>query len=285
MNRMIATAGLLAGLFILNGCANDPSADLIETRDKINKELDSMKSQLSAVVATQTAMAAKLDAVTILSNKNDELTRANLRDSQQSKLELDALKFKLASRESQLAAGKQAKSAAGDRSGPVAAENDEALAPKTENGRTTEQVVAARGCHFEKVSFNTTLTEFKSLYPAAGDPPRSKLGESAYEISSASIGTVSITFLDDHVMTISLRYGEQQLADLGGHNVLMQRLTAKFGEPDTIENDTAKWMFLPADRFILASIGREPGTVVVTFGRVSGFAERNERMRKQDAGF
>ncbi len=268
MNRMIATAGLLALVFVLNGCGSDSTADLMETNDKINKELDSVKSQLSTVVATETATATKLDAVRILANNDDEQLRANVRDFKRSKLELDALKLKLAYLETQLAAANQSKGASVDHS-----------------GRTTEQISAARDYHFEKITFDTTLPQFKDLYPKIGDPTRSKLGESTYEISSAPVGTVSITFLDDRVMTVSLRYGEQQIEELGGQKALLKRLAAKFGEPDSIENDTAKWMFASADRFILVSIGEKAGPVLVTFGKASEITERDDRMRKQDAGF
>jgi hypothetical protein len=285
MNRIIKTSVLFSVLFVLNGCANDTSTDLLEAKEKLTKDLESLKSQLSAVVSTETAAGTRIDAVTTLANKDDELIRASGHEAKQMALELDALKHKVASLELQLAVATQGKRGSIDRSGRNSAESEETLGSKADNGRTPDQVAAARDYHLEKLTFNTTLPEFKDLYPRLGDPTRSKLGESTYEISAASVGTVSIAFLDDNVITISLRYGEQQLADLGGRKVLMQRLAAKFGEPDTVENDTAKWMFPSADRFILASTDKDAGGVTVTFGKVSGIAQRSDKVRKQDAGF
>ena len=127
MNRMLATMGLFAVLLVINGCGSDNSAELMESKDKLTKELDAVKSQLSAVVATEAATATKLDALTILANNNHEQIRAIGHDSQQSRLELDALKLKLSSYESKLATGKQAKRASGDHSsGAEAADMDDA---------------------------------------------------------------------------------------------------------------------------------------------------------------
>jgi hypothetical protein len=136
MNRMITTTALLAVLIVLNGCGTDNSADLLEAKEKMIKELDSVKSQLSAVVATEAATSTKLDAVTKMANIDNELVRANGRDSRESKLELDALKRKVALLESQLAAGKQAKRGSADHSGHGTAENEGPIG--SDNGRTTE---------------------------------------------------------------------------------------------------------------------------------------------------
>ena len=136
MNRMNTTTALLAVLFVLNGCGTDNSADVLEAKEKMIKELDSVKSQLSAVVATEAATSTKLDAVTKIANIDNELVRANGRDSMESKLELDALKRKVALLESQLAAGKQAKRRSADHSGHGAAENEGPIG--SDNGRTSE---------------------------------------------------------------------------------------------------------------------------------------------------
>jgi len=132
---MITTTALLAVLIVLNGCGTDNSADLLEAKEKMIKELDSVKSQLLTVVATEAATSTKLDAVTKMANIDNELVRASGRDSRESKLELDALKRKVAVLESQLAAGKQAKSANADHSGG-AAQNEGPIG--SDKGRTTE---------------------------------------------------------------------------------------------------------------------------------------------------
>ena len=119
--------------------------------------------------------------------------------------------------------------------------------------RTTEQVLAARDYQFEKITFKTTLAEFKKLYPKIGDPEKGRTGELTYEFYSEPIGTIKVAFLDNNIQTINLFYGEQQLDELGGPHSIAERLVARFGEPDSNQGQSAKWLIASADRFILAT--------------------------------
>jgi hypothetical protein len=148
--------------------------------------------------------------------------------------------------------------------------------------RTHDEEIAARDFRCDEVSFQTTLPEFKKLYPAVQGQV-AKGGESSYPFTSKSAAAVVATFLDDQLLSIQLRYTEQQLKALGGWDTLNKGLQADFGEPDSADDHGARWSFDSADRMIMAS-GRNGGAAVVTITRKSTAEERNHRLEKLGAG-
>ena len=117
------------------------------------------------------------------------------------------------------------------------------------------------------MTFQTTLPEFKKLYPSIQGQV-AKAGESSYQFNSKSGAAVVATFLDDQLLSIQLRYTEQQLKELGGWDTLNKRLQTEVGEPDSADDHVARWAFDSADRIIMAS-GRNGGAAVVTITRKS----------------
>ncbi len=270
------------------GCSRDKAAaDLAEANEKltaVTKERDAAQAELKkARDAAPTQLAQSESAETAAATGNDELRRQL--DAARSQITEGQKTLEKAQKEEADLKGRLALAEHTSKEAEAARTNERGSADAPSVGqRTTEQVIAARDFGCEKVTFQTTLPEFKKLYPASIHGKNSRIGESSYQFNSKAVGTIEATFLDNQLLSIQLRYGEQQLEDLGGWDILFKRLQAKFGEPDITDDRVTRWTFESADRMILAS-GRNGGAVVVTIARTSVMADRNRRTEKLDAGF
>jgi myosin heavy subunit len=293
MNRMSAFAGAVASLVLVAvGCGSDQAAtELAEANNKLNaatKETGDLREQLKkSQAATIDAIAKSSDLTKRLATANDQAIEIR-NESESNRQAVEQLQREIADLKTRLTAAEQANRAA-ETAGSRGRDGDDPetkLAAATDGRRTTEQILAARDFHFEKVTFKTTRAEFTKLdRKLENNTEKSKIGESTYEFHSDQIGTIKVTFLDSNIQTIDLLYGEHELEELGGPRTIEKRLVAKFGEPDSDEDHSAKWFFTSADRFILAITSDSGNAIGVTFGKVSLVAERNGRIQKLDAGF
>jgi hypothetical protein len=271
---------------IAAGCGGDDATeeqpvDVNVRLAQVTKERDEAQSELKKEREAELSQLARFEAAeAAAATGNDELkrqlhtVRKQLADAQK---ELEKTRKEAAAlnggRSPGEPAGKEGAAGANDRSG-----GDKNSA----NRRTPEQELAARDFRCDQVTFQTTLPEFKKLFPASSLGPISKAGESSYQFNLKPAGVVVATYLDDQLLSIQLRYTEQQLKELGGWDTISQRLQTEFGEPDSSDDHTARWTFDSGDRIILAS-GRKGGAAVVTITRKSTAEERNHRLEKLGA--
>jgi hypothetical protein len=238
-----------------------------QAQSELKKEREAELSQLARFEAAEAAAATGTDEL----KRQLHTVRKQLADAQK---ELEKVRKEAADLN-----GGRSPSEPG-KEGGIAGTNDRSGAAKNAaNRRTPEQELAARDFRCDQVTFQTTLPEFKKLFPASSQGPVSKAGESSYQFNLKPAGTVVATFLDDQLLSIQLRYTEQQLKELGGWDTVNQRLQTEFGEPDSADDHVARWTFDSGDRIILAS-GRKGGAAVVTITRKSTAEERNHRLEK-----
>jgi hypothetical protein len=269
---------------IAAGCGGDDATteeqpvDINVRLAQVTKERDQAQSELKREREAELSQLARFEAAeAAAATGTDELKR-----------QLHTVRKQLADAQKELEkVRKEAADLNGGRSpsepgkeGGIAGTNDRSGAAKNvANRRTPEQELAARDFRCDQVTFQTTLPEFKKLFPASSQGPVSKAGESSYQFNLKPAGTVVATFLDDQLLSIQLRYTEQQLKELGGWDTVNQRLQTEFGEPDSADDHVARWTFDSGDRIILAS-GRKGGAAVVTITRKSTAEERNHRLEK-----
>jgi predicted nucleic acid-binding Zn-ribbon protein len=295
MQKLIAIGGLIALLAASAGCNSErAAAELAEANDTLRAaatEQDAVKDRLVKAETTNATATAKIadlskqldGANAQIADLSKQLDRGNTQIVESRKA-VEALQQKAEDLKSQLASADQSKKAIATTPKGQHDATDEPGAKATANvARTTEQIAAARDFQFEKTTFKTTSAEFKKQYPNSANDHKSKIGESTYEFYSDQIGDIKVTFLDNNIETIMLSYRERQVEELGGPRSIAKRLAAKFGEPESDKDRSAKWFFTSADRFILATTSGN--SVGVTVGKISLVAERNERMQKLDAGF
>jgi hypothetical protein len=267
------------------GCGGDDATteeqpvDINVRLAQVTKERDEALADLKKERAAEVSQLARFEATdAAAATANDELkrqlhtVRKQLADAQK---ELEKARKEAAD----LNGGRSPGDNAGKEGGAAGANDRGGAAKNSANRRTPEQELAARDFHCDQVTFRTTLPEFKKLFPASSLGPVSKAGESSYQFNLKPAGVVVATFLDDQLLSIQLRYTEQQLKELGGWDTLSQRLQTEFGEPDSSDDHTARWTFDSGDRIILAS-GRNGGAAVVTITRKSTAEERNHRLEK-----
>lgn len=248
----------------------------------VTKERDRAQAELKKEREAELSQLARFEAAEIAAaTGNDELKRQLYLVRKQLAEAQNELK-KARKDAADLKAGRAQDEHAG-KEGDAAGTNERTSAGTVPVGqRTHDQELAARDFRCEEVTFQTTLPEFKKLYPAVQGQV-AKAGESSYQFSSKSAGAVVATFLDDQLLSIQLRYTDQQLKKFGGWEALNKRLQADFGEPDSPDDHVARWTFDSADRIILAS-GRSEGAAVVTITRKSLVEERNHRLEELGAG-
>jgi hypothetical protein len=272
-------------IVLMVGCSDDTSRE--EPIDvklaAVIKERDAAQAELKKERETELSQLARFEsAETAATTGNEELRRKlnsinrQLADAQ---IELKKARKEVAA----LKKGRADGGHAGKESDPAPTTERSSAATVAVGQRTQNQELAARDFHCEEVTFQTTLPEFKKLYPDSIQGQVSKVGESSYQFKSNSTGARLATFLDDQVLSIQLCYSTEQLTELGGWDTLNKRLQTEFGEPDSVDAHVAQWTFDSADRIILAS-GRNGGAAVVTITRKSIEDERNHRLEKLGAG-
>jgi hypothetical protein len=242
-----------------------------EAQAELKKEREAEVSQLARSESAEAAAATGIDEL----KRQLHTVRNQLADAQK--------ELEKARKEAADLKGGQAQDERASKDGDAAKANErKGAATVPVSQRTHDQELAARDFRCDDVTFLTTLPGFKKLYPAVQGQV-SKAGESSYQFNSKSAAAVVATFIDDQLLSIQLRYTEQQLKELGGWDTLDKRLQADFGEPDSSDEHVARWTFDSADRIIMAS-GRNGGAAVVTVTRKSTAEERNHRLENLGAG-
>ncbi len=288
MARLHALVGMSFMMAIAAGCgggddtSGEPPIDVNvrlaqvtkerdEAQAELKKEQDAEVSQLARSESAEAAAATGIDEL----KRQLHTVRNQLAEAQK--------ELEKARKEAADLKGGQAQDEHAGKAGDVAGKNERSGAAIVAVAqRTHDQELAARDFRCDEVTFQTTLPEFKKLYPAI-QGQLSKAGESSYQFNSKSGAAVVATFLDDQLLSIQLRYTEQQLKELGGWDTLNKRLQTEVGEPDSADDHVARWAFDSADRIIMAS-GRNGGAAVVTITRKSTAEERNHRLEKLGAG-
>jgi hypothetical protein len=288
MARLSALVGMSFLMALAAGCGggddtiSEPPIDINVQLATVTKERDAAQAELKKEREAEVSQLARSESAEAAAATGiDELKR-----------QLHTVRNQLAEAQKELE--KARKEAAdlkgGGAQGEHAAKEGDAAGKNEHSGtatapvaqRTHDQELAARDFRCDEVSFQTTLPEFKKLYPSIQGQV-AKAGESSYQFNSKSGAAVVATFLDDQLLSIQLRYTEQQLKELGGWDTLNKRLQTEVGEPDSADDHVARWSFDSADRMIMAS-GRNGGAAVVTITRKSLVEERNHRLEKLGAG-
>jgi hypothetical protein len=289
MARLSAVVGMSFFVAIAAGCGGDDTTSQEQPVDinvqlaKVTKERDESQAELKKEREAEMSQLARFEAAEAAATTGtDELKR-----------QLHTVRKQLAEAQKELetarkeAADLRGSGTQGERAGREgdAAKTNERKSDATvaASQRTHDQELAARDFRCDDVSFQTTLPEFKKLYPASVREQVSKAGESSYQFNSKSGAVLAATFLDDQLLSLQLRYTEQQLKALGGWDNLNQRLAADFGEPDSADDHVARWSLDSVDRIIMAS-GRKGGAAVVTITKKSTAEERNHRLEKVGPG-
>jgi hypothetical protein len=241
-----------------------------EAQTELKKERDAEMSNLARFESAEAAAATGTDEL----KRQLHIVRNQLTEAQK---ELEKTRKELADLKDGRSDGDHA-----GKDGDAAKAKEHSGAKAAVAQRTHDQELAARDFRCDDVGFETTLAEFKKLYPAATAGQVSKAGESSYQFNSKSGAAVVATFLDDRLLALQLRYTEQQLKELGGWDALNKGLQTEVGEPDSADDHTARWTIDSVDRIIMAS-GRNGGAAVVTITRKSAAEERNHRLEKLGA--
>jgi hypothetical protein len=288
MARLSALVGLSVLIVIVAGCGDDTSiqeqpvdinvqlATVTKERDaaqaELKREREAEVSQLARSESAEAAAATGIDEL----KRQLHTVRNQLADAQKA---LEKARKEAAN----LKEGRAQDEHAGKEGDAAGTNQRKGAATVPGSQRTHDEEIAARDFRCDEVTFQTTLPEFKKLYPAVQGQV-AKGGESSYQFTSKSAAAAVVaTFLDDQLLSIQLRYTEQQLKALGGWDTLNKGLQADFGEPDSADDHVARWSFDSADRMIMAS-GRNGGAAVVTITRKSTAEERNHRLEKLGAG-
>ena len=149
----------------------------------------------------------------------------------------------------------------------------------------TSEERAALDFSIKKVSFGTTLNDFKRKFPAARQESSDKsLGTSRYRIYTSDNKTASFGFFRGRVYEINRLFRRELISEHGGTGVLKRRLLDMFGTPYLNNDGVIIWRFPDIHRTV--SIGFGNGSALLSV-KDTAAVEQMESVQasKLDLGF
>ena len=163
------------------------------------------------------------------------------------------------------------------------------------NEHTAEQIQEAKDFQIEGISLSMTPAQFKKLHPAAieGKETDKKIGIMQLLIQGEKATMISVHIFEDKIYEIRIGYDAERVNKLGGDSVLIDRLTAKFGDADDDSKGIItekplefrlKWSILEADRLII--IHGKPDFTRIDITNMAIFSKLvDKRKSLADTGF
>jgi hypothetical protein len=159
-----------------------------------------------------------------------------------------------------------------------------------------EQTKAAKDFKFEGVTFGTSVVQFKNLHPHAEGGKMGFREERYHDFSNAASAAsqLKVYFFEGNLYEMIIEYDNSKVAKIGGNEVLIDRLSHKFGKPDANSTGVANkeplecqmnWTMKEANRTITL-IGKEISGASIDIIDMTVYTKLLEAKKKgADTGF
>ena len=99
----------------------------------------------------------------------------------------------------------------------------------------TEYENAIQNFQFHGLTWGSATAQMKSHFPSCAeqrDGTDESVGQHLYLVTAEGVDSAELSFLDDHLYKVRLLYTAVRCNEMGGWNIVLQRLVEKFGLAD-----------------------------------------------------